>query len=98
MYRKRINEFRLTLLSKAKKRREMNRRTMSCSGFYTSSQVAQQLGTFFVHEIIYELVLIMCFFASVFVLITALLPYLGACISDRRFLSSQNILCQVNFW
>lgn len=76
----------------------MDGRSVSCSGFYTSSQVAQQLGLFFVHEIIYELVLIICFFAPVFVLITALLPYLVACISDHRFLSSQNILCQVNFW
>lgn len=88
MYRKRINEFRLTLLTTAKKVREMDGRTMSCPGFYTSSQVVQQLGTFFVHEIIYELVLITWFFASVFVLITVLLLYLVACISDHRFLSS----------
>lgn len=66
----------------------MDGRALSCSGFYTESQVAQQLGTFFVHEVIYEPLLITCFFPSVFVFITASLPYLVACLSDHKSLSS----------
>lgn len=87
-YKERIGGFILTLFTKAKKAREMDGRALSCAGFYTESQVAQQPGTFFVHEIIYEPLLITWGFASVFLFITASLPYLVACISDHKFLSS----------